>query len=102
MSLDVYLTSKSGVSERLHSGIFVRENGSTKEISRAEWDEKYPNKEPFTVNLEDSSYVFSANITHNLNKMAAEATLYFPLWKPKELGIKFARDLVERLDHGLL
>jgi len=48
--------------------------------------------------------VYSANITHNLNKMAMEVklggglTLYEVLWRPDEHGMKFARDISEHLN----
>jgi len=31
------------------SGIFVRENGATVEISREEWDRRHPGETPFTI-----------------------------------------------------
>lgn len=46
--------------------------------------------------------VFSANITHNLNKMADEAGIYKHLWRPDEIGIRKAGELVEPLRAGLL
>ena len=50
--------------------------------------------------------VYSANITHNLGKMASEVklsngkTLYEVLWRPDEHGMKFAKDISELLDEG--
>lgn len=35
--------------EGINSGIFVRENGMTKEISREEWDRRNPGREPVRV-----------------------------------------------------
>lgn len=102
MSLDVYLTQK-GV-QNLESGprIFIRENGQTKEISRAEWTERYPGREPVAVELPtDDETVYDANITHNLNKMANEAGVYECLWRPDEIGISKARQLIEPLTAGL-
>lgn len=46
--------------------------------------------------------VFSKNITHNLNKMAEEAGLYQHLWRPEELGITKAAELVTPLAEGLI
>lgn len=46
--------------------------------------------------------VFDANITHNLGKMAAEAGIYQYLWRPEELGIFKAEDLIEPLERGLV
>lgn len=45
--------------------------------------------------------IYSANITHNLSKMADEAGIYKHLWRPDELGIKKAGELVEPLRAGL-
>ena len=50
--------------------------------------------------------VYSGNITHNLNSMAAAIvlsnglTLYQILWRPDEHGLKFARDISDLLDEG--
>ena len=50
--------------------------------------------------------VYSANITHNLNKMAMEVklgeslTLYDVLWRPGENDMVFARDISDHLDAG--
>jgi hypothetical protein len=45
--------------------------------------------------------VYSSNITHNLNRMAEEAGIYKHLWRPKELGITKAAELIEPLTAGL-
>jgi hypothetical protein len=45
--------------------------------------------------------VFSANITHNLNTMADVAGIYKELWRPDELGILNANQLIEPLQKGL-
>jgi len=52
--------------------------------------------EPHKVEL------YSANITHNLNKMAEEATIYYPLWHPYELWENpTAGMLIPLLEEGL-
>lgn len=101
MSLDVYLTQKDArISQG--SGIFVRENGQVREVGRAEWDERFPDLEPVTLNSRDASdTVYSANITHNLNRMAAVAGVYKALWRPGEVGIEKARRLIKPLSAGL-
>lgn len=102
MSLDVHLTLR-GV-QHLDSGphIFVREDGQTKEITRAEWDARYPGREPvMTETASDDDEVYSANITHNLNRMAEEAGIYYPLWRPEEIGVTIARQLIDPLEAGL-
>lgn len=88
--------------DSLGSGIFVRANGQTKEISRDEWDEKFPNQEPIVADVdEDDDEVFEYNITHNLNTMAGEAGIYKHLWQPDEIGITKAGELIEPLREGL-
>lgn len=45
--------------------------------------------------------VYSANITHNLNRMAGEAGIYEHLWRPDEIGVSKASQLIEPLRDGL-
>lgn len=45
--------------------------------------------------------VFEANITHNLNKMADEAGIYEALWRPEDLKINKAVELIPLLEKGL-
>ena len=45
--------------------------------------------------------VYDANITHNLNKMASEAGIYKELWRPEEVGITKAGQLIKPLQEGL-
>ena len=45
--------------------------------------------------------VYSSNITHNLNDMAKEAGIYMHLWRPEEIGITKAIQLVGPLKAGL-
>ena len=45
--------------------------------------------------------VFSANITHNLNKMADAAGLYQVIWHPEELDFTEAKQLIKPLKVGL-
>jgi hypothetical protein len=49
----------------------------------------------------DGERIFDANITHNLNKMAMAAGIYKHLWRPEELGITHAREVIEPLRVGL-
>lgn len=100
MSLDVYLTME-GTMNRQGSGIFVRENGQTTEITRDEWDSKFPEKEPIVFNGEETDEVFTYNITHNLTTMADKAGIYEALWRPEEIGAVKAKDLITPLSAGL-
>lgn len=45
--------------------------------------------------------VYTNNITHNLNKMATEAGIYKHLWRPEEIGITKAEELIMPLMEGL-
>jgi hypothetical protein len=45
--------------------------------------------------------VFEYNITHNLNKMAEEASIYEHLWHPERLNITKAFQLIPALREGL-
>jgi hypothetical protein len=45
--------------------------------------------------------VFSSNITHNLVDIAKEAGIYTHLWRPEEIAIDYARQLVEPLTEAL-
>lgn len=45
--------------------------------------------------------VFSANITHNLNAMAGAAGIYKHLWRPEEIGVTKAGELIQPLRDGL-
>lgn len=49
-----------------------------------------------------SSYVYDSNITHNLGRMADAAGIYDHLWRPEELGITKAADLIHPLEVGLI
>ena len=101
MSLDVILKIR-GERAKSRSGIFIRENGQTKEISEIEWSEKFPDRKPFRVINKSEDEVYAANITHNLNKMANAAGIYEALWRPEEIGIYSANDLIKPLTLGLV
>jgi hypothetical protein len=104
MSLDVYLKMPTPVAVTpTLPKIYIREDGQTKEVSRAEWDERFPGREPVVIEAPETTTteVYSANITHNLGKMADEAGIYKLLWRPEEIGIAKAAQLVEPLTAGL-
>lgn len=107
MSLDVYLTIKSeNISSEPQEKIYIREDGMNKEITRKEWNERFPDREPFTVTMQveendGETEVFHANITHNLGTMAANAGIYKCLWRPDENGISIASELINPLTAGL-
>lgn len=49
----------------------------------------------------DGPELYSANITHNLGRMADEAGIYQALWRPEEQGWTRAADLIPHLTAGL-
>lgn len=101
MSLDVYLTTEQS-RPVTGSGIFVREGGRKKQISREEWDKIYPGREPVVFHGEDETNdVYSANITHNLGQMARAAGIYLHLWHPDEIGVVKASQLIDPLRETL-
>ena len=77
MSLDVYLTGET--------------KSVSCECSRCENKHERRTLEEF----------YSANITHNLGEMAEEAGIYKHLWRPEELGITKAKELIGPLETGL-
>ena len=99
MSLDVYLNAPGKTESG--SGIYIREGGRTREITRAEWDEKFPGREPVVANVDCGGEVFWRNITSNLTEMAAHAGIYTWMWHPDQAGVKSAADLVGPLSDGL-
>lgn len=102
MSLDVYLEFPSDVA-RAHSGIFIREDGAMREISREEWDERCPGRDPVIFRAsEESQEVYWRNITHNLGRMADAAGIYKALWRPDENDITTAAQLIDPLTDGLM
>ena len=45
--------------------------------------------------------LYWANITHNLAEMADAAGIYECLWRPDEIGAKYAKDIINCLEDGL-
>jgi hypothetical protein len=45
--------------------------------------------------------LYNANITHNLAEMATAAGIYRWLWRPEELGVKTAQELIEPLARAI-
>lgn len=105
MSLDVYfrMPEFAKLPKEERTGIFLRDEGVTQQITREEWDRRFPNLDPSLYEVcEDDGTVFSLNITHNLVEMAQEAGLYEALWRPEEIGVSTASDLIPKLENGLV
>lgn len=99
MSLDVYLKNQTKFTTK-GTGIFVRRHGSTVELSLEEAKELYPD-----ITIEEQEFgtddLFRYNITHNLAEMADKAGIYKELWRPEEIGITEAHQLIVPLRNGL-
>ena len=101
MSLDVYLVTEELPLPKKPM-ILIREKGEIREIGLKEWERRYPGREPvYTDPPKQDYYAYEANITHNLAGMAAQAGIYMHLWRPVEMGITRAAQLVEPLTEGL-
>lgn len=100
MSLDVYL-EHDGVDGPERWAIFIREDGQNKEITLEEWNKRFPGRQPVLAKVGGDRRIYEGNITHNLTQMAGAADLYKPLWRPEEIGIETAGQLVEPLEKGL-
>jgi hypothetical protein len=92
VSLDVYLKRKRDeLPEARKAADLLRANGF----------------EDFATELEcrhDASeydYLYESNITHNLGQMAEAAGIYKHLWRPEEIGVTKASELIEPLREGL-
>lgn len=102
MSLDVYLTVENKQKKNTDKVVPVRMDGQTKMITLDEWYKLHPGVEPCMPEQEDETNgVYWANITHNLGKMAKEANLHYPLWRPEEINITKAVQLIGPLAIGL-
>ena len=103
MSLDVTLTSDKAVQKK-GTGIFVRMNGQTVELTLEQARERWPEKaDQIEEVISETNEVFSGNITHNLTTMAAEVSerFYQAMWRPEELEAKQAMDIIEPLAAGI-
>jgi hypothetical protein len=100
MSLDVYL--EVDVPVEVERTIPIREDGQIKELTIAEWNARYPDRAVEVDNaIQETNEVYWANITHNLNRMADEAGVYWACWRPAERGWETAEQLIEPLSVGL-
>jgi hypothetical protein len=99
MSLDVSLVAKTPV-KKSGTGVFVREDGRNVELTQEQIAAKFPGAEVSPREYKTNE-VFEYNITHNLGRMAQKADLYSALWRPDEIGCKYAKDITGMLERGL-
>ena len=105
MSLDFSLHIKGADAPAMDDvRIPIREDGQIKMITREEWEQRYPDREPTVLGIDfgsEGTTVFMRNITHNLNTMASHAGLYPFLWRPNEYGFDKAHEIIDPVDYGL-
>lgn len=99
MSLDVSLLAKKPT-KKSGTGVYVRDNGKTRELTIGEVREKFPDAEVAPQEYETDE-VYTANITHNLGTMADKAGVYYAMWRPEEKGWTHAKQLISPLEAGL-
>lgn len=97
MSLDVYII----LQKQEHNEWQTKRQKSLEEAGEMKGlvpliEQYYADREP-----DKTEEAFWANITHNLNRMADAAGIYQHLWRPEELGIRKAGELIEPLTTGL-
>jgi len=82
--------------------VYILEDGVTKRISRAEYEVLYRQScDPYIVNPTLDNYVYERNVTNNYVQIASEVGLFYPIWRPVEVGIKKANQLIPLLEEGL-
>ena len=54
-----------------------------------------------SLNVIKQTEVFSANITHNMGKMADAVGLYTPLWHPERIYLQWSYELIPYLEEGI-
>ena len=103
MSLDVTLTEITATPHDEATRVLLKTDGRFELVSLAEWTARFPGTTPMTLSggVMETASVFEYNITHNLGAMAEAAGIYQHLWRPEEINITRARQLVEPLREGL-
>lgn len=105
MSLDISIISPEPIKKK-STGIFARIDGRTRELTREEAIEHFPNVDPNSIVEEEieTNEFWSRNITHNLTKMAYNCygrnwCLYDLLWRDEmpDSIIEYMTDLLASL-----
>lgn len=100
MSLDISLIASTPITKQ-GTGVFIRDNGTRRELTQEEVAEKWPDTEVVPLQSFETTEVYDGNITHNLGEMAQKADLYTALWRPDEIGCTKAKDIIGMLKRGL-
>jgi hypothetical protein len=96
MSLWVHLYIVSS-SDLPVSGILVRENGQTVEITEEEWERRNPGVTPYRITTPHTMTVWELNVTHNLVPMARALGVYEAIWCPEDIGCSQAWGILPML-----
>lgn len=91
MSLDLTLRYDQPETEYQKAIKLLQEAGLNKAANCLEWE----------TDPERADDAFSINITHNLNSMAEAAGIYQHLWRPEEIGVVHAKEMIQPLKDGL-
>lgn len=87
--------------------IYFFKDGFDIQKSRADIDATYTKLQAVKEELEqleddfEEAKLSSLNITHNLNNMAKAVGLYEVLWRPEEIGITTASQMIVPLEKGV-
>lgn len=87
--------------------IYFFKNGFDIQKSRADMAATYTKLQAIKEELEqleddfEEAKLSSLNITHNLNNMAKTVGLYEVLWRPEEIGVNTASQMISFLEKGL-
>lgn len=98
MSLDISLIVETPITKK-GTGVFIRENGMSKELTVEDVRKKFPNA-VVEENEFETMCVFDANITHNLGNMADAAGIYSACWHPEKIKATKASDILPLLEKG--
>ncbi|MDD4476338.1 MAG: hypothetical protein PHV95_11265 [Eubacteriales bacterium] len=87
--------------------IYFFKNGFDIQKSRADIDATYTKLQAIKEELEQlecdykEATLSNLNVTHNLNNMAKAVGLYEVLWRPEEIGITMAAQMIPFLEKGI-
>ncbi|MDL2255661.1 hypothetical protein LJC38_03665 [Parabacteroides sp. OttesenSCG-928-K15] len=87
--------------------IYFFKNGFDIQKSRADIDAAYTKLQAIKEELEQlecdykEATLSNLNVTHNLNNMAKAVGLYEVLWRPEEIGITRASQMIPFLEKGI-
>lgn len=87
--------------------IYFFKNGFDIQKSRTDIDASYTKLQAIKEELEQlegdykEAMLSNPSVTHNLNNMAKAVGLYEVLWRPEEIGISIASQMITPLENGI-